>query len=71
LNVLNFVVGLLQMNTSSIPAGASIVALLGNLETSVSGSTLSVGLNISESSLEQLFQQVGQLAMNHMSSPAR
>jgi hypothetical protein len=71
LNVLNFVVGLLQMNTSNIPAGASIVALLGNLETSVSGSTLSVGLNVSESSLEQLFQQVGQLAMNHMSSPAR
>jgi hypothetical protein len=70
LNVLNFVVGLLQMNTSSVPAGASIVALLGNLETSVSGSTLSVGLNLSESSLEQLFQQVGQLAMNHMSSPA-
>jgi hypothetical protein len=71
LNVLNFVAGLLQMNASNIPAGASIVALLGDLQTSVSGSTLSVGLNISESALEQLFQQVGQLAMNRGSSSAR
>jgi hypothetical protein len=71
LNVLNFVVGLLQMNTSNIPAGGSIVALLSNLETSVSGSTLNVGLNVPESTLEQLFQQVGQLAMNHVAVPAR
>jgi hypothetical protein len=66
LNVLNFVVGLLQMNTGNIPAGGSLVALLGNLETSVSGSTLNVGLNVPESTLEQLFQQVGQLAVNHV-----
>jgi hypothetical protein len=71
LNVLNFVVGLLQMNTSNIPAGASIVALLGNLQASVNGSTLNVGLNVPESTLEQLFQQVGQLAMNHVAVPAR
>ena len=71
LNVLNFVVGLLQMNTSNIPAGGRIVALLGNLQASVNGSTLNVGLNVPESTLEQLFQQVGQLAMNHVAVPAR
>jgi hypothetical protein len=71
LNVLNFVVGLLQINTSNAPAAGNLVALLANLETSVSGSTLNVGLNVSESTLEQLFQQVGQLAMNHLSSPTR
>lgn len=71
LNVLNFVVGLLQMNTSNIPAGSSVVALLGNLQASVSGSTLNVGLNAPESTLEQLFQQAGQLAMNHVAVPAR
>ncbi len=71
LNVLNFVVGLLQMNTSNIPAGGSILALLGNLQASVSGSTLNVDLNVPESTLEQLFQQVGQLAMNHVAVPAR
>jgi hypothetical protein len=66
LNVLNFVVGLVQMNTGSAPAAAGFASLLGGLQTSVSGSTLNVGLNVPESTLEQLFQQVSQLAMNHV-----
>jgi hypothetical protein len=71
LNVLNFLVGLLQTNIGNAPAAASLMSLLGNLQASVSGSTLNVGLNIPESSLELLFQQVGQLAANHASSPTR
>ena len=66
LNVVNFIVGLLQMNTGSVPpAAAGFVSLLAGLETSVNGSTLNVALNVPESTLEQLFQQVSQLAMNH------
>jgi len=65
LNVVNFLASIVQMNSSSIPAAAPFLALLSNLETSVAGSTLNVGLNISETSLEQLFQQVAQLAQNH------
>ena len=68
LNVLNFVVGLVQMNTGSIPAGMGFASLLGNLQTSVSGSTINVGLNVPEASLEQIFLQVGQLAANQVSS---
>jgi hypothetical protein len=71
LNVLNFIVGLVQMNTGSAPAAAGFASLLGGLEASVSGSTLNVGLNVPESTLEQLFQQVSQLAMNHVSAPGR
>jgi hypothetical protein len=68
LNVLNFLVGFLQMNAGSVPVAGSLSALLGGLESSVNGSTLNVSLNVPESSLEQLFQQVGQLAVNHVSS---
>jgi hypothetical protein len=65
LNVLNFLVGFLKMNAGSVPVAGSIAALLGDLESSVNGSTLNVSWNVPESSLEQLFQQVGQLALNH------
>ena len=65
LNVVNFLASIAQMNSSSVPAVGPFLALLSNLETSVTGSTLNVGLNISETSLEQLFQQVGQIAQNH------
>jgi hypothetical protein len=68
LNVVNFLSSIVQMNSSSIPAAAPFLALLSNLETSVSGSALNVGLNISETSLEQLFQQVAQLAQAHAAS---
>jgi hypothetical protein len=71
LNVLNFLVGFRKMNTGSVPVAGSLTALLGGLESSVSGSTLNVSLNVPESSLEQLFQQVGQLAVNHASLRAR
>jgi hypothetical protein len=71
LNVLNFIVGLVQMNTGSVPAAAGFASLLGGLQTSVNGSTLNVGLNVPEPTLEQLFQQVSQLAMNHVSAPGR
>jgi hypothetical protein len=71
LNVLNFVVGLVQMNTGSVPAGAGFASLLGNLQASVSGSTINVGLNAPEASLEQIFLQMGQLAANHVSSLGR
>jgi hypothetical protein len=54
------------MNSSSVPAAGPFLALLSNLETSVTGSSLNVGLNISETSLEQLFQQAEQLAQNHI-----
>ena len=49
---------------------AAFAALLGGLQSSIDGSTLNVGLSVPESSLEQLFQQVGQLAVNHASNPA-
>lgn len=65
LNVLNFLVGFLKMNAGNIPVAGSLSALLGGLESSVNGSTINVSLNVPESSLEQLFQQVGQLALNH------
>ncbi len=64
LNVLNFVVGFLQTNAGGV------AALLGGLQSSIDGSTLNVSLSVPESSLEQLFQQVGQLAVNHASNPA-
>jgi hypothetical protein len=67
LNVLNFLVGFLKMNTGSVPVAGSLSALLDGLESSVNGSTINVSLNVPESSLEQLFQQVGQLALNHAS----
>jgi hypothetical protein len=65
LNVANFLASIVQMNSSSIPAASPFLALLSNLETSVTGSTLNVGLSISESALEQLFRQVTQLAQNY------
>jgi len=68
LNVVNFLKGLLSMNTGSIPAGAGIAALLGNLDTSVSGSILNVGLNMPEATLEQFFQHFGQVAANQSPS---
>jgi len=71
LNVLNFVAGLVQMNTGSVPAGAGFASLLGNLQASVSGSTIDVGLTVPEALLEQIFQQAGQLAANHVSSLGR
>jgi hypothetical protein len=64
-NVVNFLASIAQMNSSSVPAAGPFLALLSSLQTSVTGSTLNVGLNIPETSLEQLFQQVGQLAQNH------
>ncbi len=67
LNVVNFLASIVQMNSSSSPAAAPFLALLSNLETSVTGSTLNVGLSIPESALEQLFQQVTQLAQNYNS----
>jgi hypothetical protein len=65
-NVVNFLASIVQMSSSSVPAAGPFLALLSNLQTSVSGSTLNVGLNISETSLEQLFQQAEQLAQNHI-----
>jgi hypothetical protein len=59
------------MNAGSVPAAAGFASLLGGLQTSVSGSTLNVGLNVPESTLEQLFQQVSQLAMNHVPTAGR
>lgn len=64
LNVLNFIVGMLQMNTGSLPAGGGLAALVSNLQASASGSTLNIGLSVPESTLEQLFQQMGQMALN-------
>jgi hypothetical protein len=68
LNVVNFIVGMLQMNTGGAPAPEGFAALLSNLQASVSGSTLNIGLNVPESTLEQLFQQV---ATNHGALLAR
>jgi hypothetical protein len=65
-NVVNFLASIVQMSSSSVPAAGPFLALLSNLQTSVSGSTLNVGLNISETTLEQLFQQAEQLAQNHI-----
>lgn len=65
LNVVNFLASIVQMNSGNIPAASAFRTLLGDLQTSVTGSTLNVALNISETSLEQLFQQAGQLAQNH------
>ena len=66
LNVVNFIVGFLQTN-----AGGALAALLGGLAVSPSTAARSTSsLNIPESSLEQLFQQVGQLAVNHAVQPS-
>lgn len=65
-NIVNFLASLVQMSGNNIPAANSIIALLANLQTSVSANTLTIGLNISEATLEQLFQQVSQLAQNHV-----
>ncbi len=62
LNVVNFIVGLLQMNTGSTPVAGSFASLLGSLQASVNGSTVNIGLTVPEATLEQLFEQVGQLA---------
>lgn len=68
LNVVNFIVGLLETSVGASPASSGIAALLGNLEASVSGSILNLGLNIPEATLEQLFQQIGQLASTQVYS---
>ncbi|HLK17815.1 MAG TPA: hypothetical protein VKT81_02630 [Bryobacteraceae bacterium] len=65
-NIVNFLASLIQMNGNNVPAANSIFALLANLQTSVSGNTLNIGLNVSETTLEQVFQQVSQLAQNHI-----
>jgi hypothetical protein len=70
LNVVNFIVGLLQMNAGSMPVAGSLVSLLGSLQASVDGSTLNIGLSVPEATLEQLFEQIGQMALNHASIPA-
>lgn len=63
LNVVNFIASMLQTNAASGPAAGGITTLLSNLQASVNGSTLSVGLSVSEPTLEQLFQQAGLFAM--------
>ncbi len=68
LNVVNFIVGMLQMNTGGAPVPEGFAALLSNVQASVSGSTLNIGLNVPESTLEQLFEHV---AMNHGTLAAR
>jgi hypothetical protein len=68
LNVVTFLTGIVQMNAGSLPAAAPFLALLSNLETSVNGSTLNVALNISETSIEQLFQQVLEVAQTRASA---
>jgi hypothetical protein len=68
LNVVNFIVGLLKTSAGASPASSGIAALLGNLEASVSGSILNIGLNIPEATLEQLFQQIGELASTRVYS---
>jgi hypothetical protein len=65
LNVVNFIVGLLKTSEGASPVSA---ALLGDLEASASGSILNIGLNIPEATLEQLFQQIGQLASTQVYS---
>jgi len=59
-NVVNFFVGMIQMTGGNEPAAATVLSLLGTLQTSVSGSTLTVSLTIPETTLEQLFQQAHQ-----------
>jgi hypothetical protein len=71
LNVVNFIVGLVQMNTNSGPAAGGLAAVLGNLQASVSGSTLNIGLSVPESTLELLFEHGSQLAQNKVLEPNR
>ena len=68
LNVVNFIASMLQSAAGSGSAGGSIATLLGNLQAAVDGSTVNIGLSVPEETLEQLFEQAGQLAMN---PPAR
>jgi hypothetical protein len=64
LNVVNFIAGMLQSAAGTGSAGGSIATLLGNLQASVNGSTVNIELGVPEGTLEQLFEQAGQLAMN-------
>jgi hypothetical protein len=61
-NVVNFFLGMIQMQGAKEPAAAPFLSLLGSVQTSVAGSTLSVSLTIDEMTLEQLFQQTHQQA---------
>jgi hypothetical protein len=60
----NFIAGLLQNAAGTGSAGGSITTLLANLQASVNGSTVNIMLGVPEETLEQLFEQAGQLAMN-------
>jgi len=71
LNVVNFIVGLLKMNSGAGPAAGGIAALLGDLDASANGSVLTIGANIPESTLEQLFLQVSQLATTSVPALSR
>lgn len=60
LNVVNFLSSMVQMNSANIPpAAGGLVALLSQLQATINGSTLNIALNIPESTLEQLFAQIG------------
>lgn len=54
LNVLNFIVQMIQMNAASNPAVGNFAALLQSLQASTNNNTLNVSLNIPESALEHL-----------------
>lgn len=69
LNVVNFITGILQSGAANAPSASGFLALLGSLQTSIDGSTLNVGLNIPEATLEQLLGQALKLASNPASAP--
>jgi hypothetical protein len=69
LNVVNFITGLIQSGAAAAPAAPSLVALLGNLQISLDGSTLNIALNVPEATLEQLVSQAVKSALNPAAAP--
>lgn len=64
LNVVSFITGMIQRGAAGTPEASSFIALLGNLQTSLDGSTLNISLNVPEATLEQLLSQAVKFAFN-------